>query len=279
MSDHTPEPASVEAASVEAAPDEPAGREFDHVDLTGARFHRVQLNDARFRMVDLTGAVMRDVSLEGAAIDGEVDGLTINGVEVGPYVEAELARRTPARALRRASDPAGLREAWAAIERAWEASYDRVAALPAGTTELSVEGEWTYSQTLRHLVMATDGWLGAILGEEHPFHPWGLAFTEIYEFVDDAERLGLDHEATPTYDQVREVRADRVARVRAFLADVTPERLAGPCTGPMWESGEDLGVLRCFRVILNEECEHLRFAERDLDLLEAGHPRTSPPLR
>lgn len=275
MTDHTPSTAPSSASS----PSGPTSREFDHVDLTGARFHRVQLNDARFRMVDLTGAVLRDVSLEGAEIDGEVDGLTINGVEVGAYVEAELARRTPARALRRATDPAGLREAWAAIEQAWQASYDRVAALPAGTTELSVEGEWTYTQTLRHLVMATDGWLGAILGEEHPFHPWGLAFTEIYEFVDGAERLGLDHQATPTYDEVREVRADRVARVRAFLADVTPERLAEPCAGPQWQSGEDLGVLRCFRVILNEECEHLRYAERDLDLLEAGHPRTTPPLR
>ena len=275
MTDHTPSTAPSSASSPSGA----TSREFDHVDLTGARFHRVQLNDARFRMVDLTGAVLRDVSLEGAEIDGEVDGLTINGVEVGAYVEAELARRTPARALRRATDPAGLREAWAAIEQAWQASYDRVAALPAGTTELSVEGEWTYTQTLRHLVMATDGWLGAILGEEHPFHPWGLAFTEIYEFADGAERLGLDHQATPTYDEVREVRADRVARVRAFLADVTPERLAGPCAGPQWQSGGDLGVLRCFRVILNEECEHLRYAERDLDLLEAGHPRTTPPLR
>ena len=266
MTDHTP-------------PGEPAPQEFEHVDLTGARFRRVQLNDARFRMVDLTGVVMRDISLEGAAIDGEIEGLTINGVEVGPYVEAELARRTPARALRRAADPEGLREAWAAIEQAWDASYARVAALPAGTTELSVEGEWTYTQTLRHLVLATDGWLGAILGEEHPFHPWGLAFSEIHDFVGEADRLGLDPQAAPSYAEVRELRADRVARVRAFVADVTAERLADPCPGPMWERGEDLGVLRCFRVILNEECEHLRYAERDLDLLEAGHPTTAPPLR
>lgn len=131
-------------------------------------------------------------------IDGEIEGLTINGVEVGPCVEAELARRTSARALPRASDPAGLREAWVAIEQAWDAGYARVAALPARMTELSVEGEWTYTQTLGHLVMATDGWLGAILGEARPLHPWGLAFTETHEFVDDADRLGLEHAATPS---------------------------------------------------------------------------------
>lgn len=80
--------------------------EFDHADLTGARFRKVQLNAARFRMVDLSGVVMRDVSFVDATIDGEIDGLHVNGVDVASLVEAELTRREPARALRRASDPA-----------------------------------------------------------------------------------------------------------------------------------------------------------------------------
>lgn len=38
----------------------------------------------------------------------------------------------------------------------------------------SVDGEWSFSQTLRHLVFATDIWLGrAILGSDD-FHPLGL---------------------------------------------------------------------------------------------------------
>ena len=80
-------------------------REFTEADLTGALFRRVHLNRARFRMVDLTGAVMRDVSLQTAAVDGEITGLVVNGVEVAPLVEAELVRRVPARALLDASDP------------------------------------------------------------------------------------------------------------------------------------------------------------------------------
>jgi hypothetical protein len=280
---------------------------FEQVDLSGARFRKVQLNGARFRMVDLSGAVLRDVSLAGATIDGsEIDGLRIDGVEVGPLIEAELDRRYPGRALRRATDPAGFRAAWAAIGDSWAAAYDRAAALPAGSVDVSVEGEWSFAQTLRHLVYATDGWLGAVLadrrddqetgtgladrrddqetgavladgqparGEALRFHPWGVPFSELAEFLDGpVTDLGIDPDATPSYPEVLELRADRVARVRDYLAEVTPERLAEEVEGPVWERGQRLSVQRCLRVILNEECEHLRFAERDLDAIAATVP-------
>jgi DinB superfamily/Pentapeptide repeats (8 copies) len=247
---------------------------FDNADLTGARFRKVQLNEARFRMVDLSGVVMRDVSLAGAAIDGsEIDGLRIDGVEVAPLVEAELTRRYPARALRRASDPAELRTAWDAIERSWAAAVERAAALPAGSVDLSVEDEWSFAQTLRHLVFATDAWLGAIRGEQRSFHPWGEPFTQLTEFVDEpVTALGIDAAATPSYAEVLELRADRVGQMRDFLAGVSPERLAEEVEGPLWEYGRRLSVLRCLRVILNEECEHLRFAERDLAAIETAVP-------
>ena len=102
--------------------------------------------------------------------------LLINGVDVVPFVEAELNRRFPGRADRRAADPDGLRSAWAALERTWAATLERVAAMPAGTVDVSVAGEWSFAQTLRHLVLATDAWLGrAVLGIDQPFHPFGLA--------------------------------------------------------------------------------------------------------
>lgn len=260
------------------ATDDLRGAEFADADLTGARFRKVHLNDARFRMVDLSGVVMRDVSLSGAAIDAEIDGLLINGVEVAPLIEAELARREPARALLRAADPAGLRAAWTALQHSWAATYDRVAALPAGTVDISVEEEWSFAQTLRHLVFATDGWLGAILGDDRPFHPWGLPFTELPEFIDrPVADIGIDADAAPSYTEVLDLRADRVAKVRDFLAEVSPERLSDEVEGPLWEGGRRLSVLRCLRVILNEECEHHRFAERDLDLIEARSPLVAAP--
>src|SRR5690606_34008698 len=100
--------------------------------------------------------------------------LVVNGVDVVPLVDAELDRRFPGRSLRTATDPAGLREAWAAVERTWAATLGRVAAMPPGTVDVSVDGEWSFAQTLRHLVMATDTWLRrAVLGVADPYHPAG----------------------------------------------------------------------------------------------------------
>jgi DinB superfamily/Pentapeptide repeats (8 copies) len=245
-------------------------------DLQGTEFIHADLSSSRFRLAELAGVVMRGVNLAGADIDGEIDGLRINGVEVGPLVEAELARRDPGRALRHATDPAGLRAAWAALEETWAATYDRVAAMPEGTAELSVDGEWSFAQTLRHLVFATDGWLRlAILDHDNPFHPWGLPFTE---FLGYASQLGVDLSATPAYQEVRKVRADRVAMVHDFLASATPEHLTEICGAPPWEGDQRLDVLTCLRVILNEEWEHHRFAVRDLDLIEAGSPLVDRPV-
>ncbi len=252
---------------------DPQTPEFVGADLTGARFRKTHLNDARIRMSDLSGLILRDSSLSGAAIDGcEMDGLLINGVEVGPLIEAELCRREPARALRRAPDPTGLRAAAAALERSWAATYDRAAAMPAGTVEISVAEEWSFAETVRHMVFVTDAWLGAILGDDQPFHPWGMPFSDLPEFVDRPADLGIDADAAPSYAEILDLRADRVARLREFLDAVTPEQLAQEVEGPIWAGGERLSVIRCLWVILNEECEHLRFAQRDLDLIEAGSP-------
>jgi len=239
-------------------------------DLTGAQFRRTQLNNARFQMVDLTGAKIRDSVLDGVELYGcELDGLTIDGIEIAPLIKAELDRRQPARLLRRAEDPAGLREAWAAIELAWQPAYEQAAALPAGAVDEQVAGEWSFAETLRHLAFATDAWLGAVLGAEKPFHPWGKPFTEVAEFVDSVDDLGVDFDATPTYAEVLEIRQDRVGQVRNYLAGVTADELAVEVVGPPWEHGAKLTRLRCLWVILNEELEHLRFAQRDLAVLES----------
>ncbi|WP_372430404.1 hypothetical protein [Janibacter melonis] len=51
--------------------------------------------------------------------------------------------------------------------------------MPAGTVDASVDDEWSFAQTLRHLVMATDTWLGrAVLGLDQPYHPLGQPHAE-----------------------------------------------------------------------------------------------------
>lgn len=245
--------------------------EFTQAELQQARFHRSDLTGAHFTACDLSGVVVRGSDIGGAEIDSpwlvESGGpLLVNGVDVVPFVDAELDRRFPGRSQRRALDPPGLQEAWEALQRTWATTVERARAMPAGTVDESVDGEWSFSQTLRHLVMATDTWLGkAVQRQEQPYHPLGLANA-------GAERDGLDLSlftpGTPAFDDVLEARADRVARVRTFLADVTPEELADERANP-WAPQYPESVLSCVHTILEEEWEHHRYAVRDLDALEA----------
>ena len=238
-------------------------------DLQGAEFVEVDLSGARFVGGDLSGVLMRGVEVQGADVDApwllSGDGsLVVNGVDVVPYVEAELNRRFPGRAERYAKDPDGLRAAWAALERTWAATLERVAATPAGTVDESVGGEWSFAQTLRHLVLATDAWLGrAVLEIEQPFHPLGLAGGG-----DDGPDRSLFTTGTPSYDEVLLVRAGRQTMVRDFLATVTADELATARSNP-WDPAYEETTLSCLHTILEEEWEHHRYAVRDLDAIEA----------
>lgn len=241
-------------------------------ELQGAEFVNANLQGARFRGADLSGVVMRGVDVQGADIDAPwlFDGggtLRVNGVDVVPFIDAELDRRFPGRADRHAEDPDGLRAAWAALECTWAATLERVAVMPAGTADVSVDGEWSFAQTLRHLVVATDMWLGrAVLDLEQPFHPIGL--------VDDASagEDGLDMSvfapAAPSCAEVLDVRAGRVAMVRDFLATVTSDTLAATRPNPHAPRYQET-VFSCLHTILEEEWEHHRYAVRDLDSIEA----------
>lgn len=237
----------------------------------GAELVEVDLRGARFVRADLSGVVMRGVDVAGAEIDspwlGEGGALLVNGVDVVPLVEAELDRRFPGRGQRRAEHPDGLRAAWAALEGTWAATLERVAAMPADTVDVPVGGEWSFAQTLRHLVMATDVWLRrAVLEVEQPFHPLGLPNAEA---GDDGVDLSVFREGTPPYDEVLAARADRVAMVRDFLAGVTPEDLAVTRRNP-WDPSRPETTRSCLHVILGEEWEHHRYAVRDLDAIASG---------
>ncbi|MBO3100597.1 DinB family protein [Cellulomonas fengjieae] len=239
-------------------------------DLRASEFRGVDLTGARFVGSDLSRVVMRGVDVEGADIDAPwlpgADGFRINGVDVVGFVEAELDRRFPGRAERFAADPEGLRAAWATLQRTWDATLERAAGMPAGTVDVSVDGEWSFAQTLRHLVMATDTWLGrAILRLDQPYHPLGQPNSGA---DGDGLDLSLFTTGTPPYAEVLEARADRVAMVRDLLAAVTSDDLDAPCVNP-WDPRQPETTRSCLHTILEEEWEHLRYAVRDLDAIEA----------
>ena len=246
-----------------------SGARFEDVRLNGARFQDVDLSHARFRLVDLTGASIRGAALVDLDLYGDIDNLRVNGVDVVPLVEAELDRRYPDRAKMRPSDAEGFRAAWAALERLWAGTVERARALDPELLHERVDGEWSFIQTLRHLVFATDAWvLRAVLGNPSPWDPLDLP----HDDMADQPSVPRDPDLRPSLDDVLVLRADRMAVVRRVLADLTDEQLAGvtePVLEPGYPEPESFAVRRCLGAVVNEEWEHRLYAERDLDLLVA----------
>ena len=246
------------------------GSTFDDVYLTGTRFHDVDLTNARFSLVDMSGVTIRGAVLANVDISADIDNLRVNGVDVAPLVEAELNRRYPDRVKMRPADADGFREAWDVLERLWPQTIERARRLAPELLYERVDGEWSFIETLRHLVFATDAWVKrAILGEPSPWDPLDLPHDE----MPDDPSVPRDRSARPSLAEVLALRADRMATVRQVIADLTDEQLAGrtvPVTEPGYPEPESFAVRRCLQAILTEEWEHRLYAERDFDVLERG---------
>lgn len=261
--------------------DDLTGARFDRVDLVGAQFRASDLSRSVFRAVDMTGVVMHGVDLVDVEINGELRNVVVNGVDIAPLVEAELDRREPERAKMRPTTAAGMREAWGIVERRWAGTVERARRLHPEQLHESVNDEWSFIQTLRHLVFATDCWVRrAILGDPAPWHPLGLPWAEAPEMPG----MPCDRDARPSLDEVLALRRDRMDGVRAVIDGLTDESFAAttePVDGPGWPPPRSFEVRECLLVLLNEEWYHRQFAERDLAVLESSAAawahRTSPP--
>lgn len=243
--------------------------DYLRADFSHSRFEEVDFSRSRFHNVYFQDTVIRGAWLQRVEIDGYIDDVTINGVDVGPLIEAELDRRDPDRTLVRPTDAAGFRRAWDVVVRRWDAAVQRARALPEDLLHERVDGEWSFIETLRHLVFATDAWvLRALLGDPAPYHPLGLSHSEMSA---DIPALPHDPDARPSLDEILAVRADRIATVHKVLSELTDERL-GQLTQPVLEPGypepEAFPVRRCLGAVVNEEWLHREYAERDLAELE-----------
>jgi hypothetical protein len=226
---------------------------FAEADFSGARFHGVILQDVR----------ITDALIFGLELSGLVGRLTVNGVDVGPYVEAELNKRHPERVLLSRPDPDGLREAWAMVEQHAAATVDRARALPPDLLDERVDDEWSYLETLRHLVFATDRWItGPVLGEPEPFHRLGRPNDPLDEIPPGL----FDLDARPSLDEVLAVRRERMDRVAALVGDIDPATLTRDVDSP---NGGQTKVVSCIHVVLREEWAHDQYARRDLAILES----------
>lgn len=228
-------------------------------DLTETVVWGADMSRSRFRDVNLTGTVMRNVWLVGVDIDGLVDRLVINGVDVTDYVN-EHDPWQPLRGMLRPTDVAGARATWAAMARVWADTIERARALTDEQQRRQVNGEWSFVQTLRHLVFAIDKWFTAPIAGAG-FHAIGLPNTGSM----DVGFPGVDLSSDPTFDEAVAARADRSARFAAFLDTLTDDELTREVE--VMENGT-VPLIECLYTVFEEEFEHRRYALRDLALLE-----------
>lgn len=217
------------------------------------------MSRSRFRDVNLTGAAMRNVWLVDVEIDGLVDRLVINGVDVTDYVN-ERDPWQPLRGMLRPTDVAGARATWAELDRVWAETIERARALTAAQQRQQVNGEWSFVQTVRHLVFAMDKWFTVPVAGAG-FHAIGLPNTGSM----DVGFPGVDLSSDPTFDEALAVRAERSARFAAFLATLTDDQLSREVD--VMENGT-VPLIECLYTVFEEEFEHRRYVLRDLAILE-----------
>jgi uncharacterized damage-inducible protein DinB len=244
-----------------------SGATLRRIDLTGAALTDVRLTDATIERAELSGVRLRDIESRELRIDGEVERLLVHGVDVMPLLWAELDRLHPERALLRPTDADGFRIAWVTIEAMWTPTVERARGLDPDLLHRSVGGEWSFIETLRHLVFATESWLHrVVLGDPTPWHPLSLP----WDGMPDVPEIPRDRAVRPTLDEVMAVRTDRMAAVRRFVDGLTDERLSGatdPVDGPGFPRPRPYPLAEALGIIVNEEWWHHRFAVRDLDAL------------
>ncbi|MFB9691290.1 DinB family protein [Amycolatopsis plumensis] len=194
----------------------------------------------------------------------------MSGLKIVDCYGRDISFAGPARALaRNAASPEDYRAAWNAIEALWGATLDRAKRLPEAKLHEQVDGEWSFVETQRHLLFASDAWLGnAVLEEEAPYHPLGLPAGGTPP--DEAAKLGLTLEATPTLDEVLAPRLARMATMRRVFDGLTAAELDRVCARKPADMYPDQEYVtrRCLKVVLKEEAEHHRYAVRDLAVLE-----------
>ena len=195
----------------------------------GARIHLCDLSGLEIRDCDVTGLKIVDCYGGNVYLGGGFERVVVNDVDVTAYVEAELDRLHPNRVLaREATSAAEYRAAWDAIEKQWEATLDRARRLPEAKLHEQVNGEWSFVETQRHLLMASDAWLGnAVLEEDAPYHPLGLPGGGMPP--EASAKLGLTLDATPTLDEVLAPRLARMATMRRVVDGLTEAELDRVC--------------------------------------------------
>ena len=219
-------------------------------DFSGQTIRNITFKDAKIVAADL----------RNARFSGEIGGLTINDVEVGPLIAAELNRRYPERSMLRPDNVDGSKATLAMLEKQLAATYDRAGGLTEAQQNESVDDEWSCIESLRHIIFVVDAWLsGTIKGETDPYDPISLPPSFL---PPKPPGTSIDPDAAPSLDETWSVLQSRLGSLRAYVERLNPDELLRPI------EGHARSVQNSLWVIFGELWAHNRFINRDLDVVE-----------
>jgi len=170
-----------------------------------------------------------------------------------PLTERQAARIKRLGLL--ADEPAGLLDAWSDIDVRWSDAVAQAMSLPSDRLETRVNSEWSFIETLRHLIFVTDAWIrDVVLEKRSQYDPIGLA----PHFITD--RPELDPDARPSLTSVLVARHRRLVEVRDVIAETTLDGLDRCCAA----FDGQFTVLGAFQNVIFEEWAHQYYATKDL---------------
>ena len=162
-----------------------------------------------------------------------------------------------------ADDLGGITTANEQLVGLWDGTVQRACDLDPVQLDERVGGEWSFIETLRHLVFVNDVWVAEVIQEgASPNHPLGLPPDFIPAPV--VAGMGLTVDARPSLGEVCNLVAERRARMQGVLAELTPDDLTRTCT-PRDGQFQVVGALQ---TVLFEIWAHHQYATRDLATLE-----------
>ena len=233
--------------------------EFEDRDLSESVFWGVDLQRVIVRDADLSGARFIHTRWSDVSIDGVIDRVVVNGVDVTDFVNKH-DRWYPLRTQLEPTTDAELRDAWAMLQGEWTVLFDRLSTMGPDAPLVSVNGEWSLRDTCRHLLFVMDKWFRWPIVGAREFSPIGLPNTGSRDFG----WPGVDLAADPTF---ADVLSECARYADDFSAYVSSRPLAElPETVDVLENGP-VPALACFHAVLEEEFEHLRYAIRDLETM------------
>ena len=228
---------------------------FEDRDLSESSFWGVQLHRATFRDTDFSDSSFFHVFLRNVSIDGEINNLVINGVDVTEYVN-QHDRWWPLRNNLAPDTKEGIVESWRALSKEWSKLLGLVSTVGPSVVNQSVNGEWTLKQTLRHLIFAMDKWFMLPILGAHSFSAIGLPNSSSQA----RPWPGLDLNQDPDFEEVIATRSDQHKKFGDFISATHLDDLTA--TVSVEENG-NVPALMCLHVVLEEEFEHLRYMIRD----------------